>query len=83
VVLNFTLLTFEFLKLSACIPRRVRTKRKLAKMDIPDFESNPNISIDDILRDPMIPHIPQPNLELVERIGRGASGLVWRANWQW
>jgi hypothetical protein len=63
--------------------RKLRAKRKLANMDIPDFENNPVISVDDILRDPLIPHIPQENLDLVERIGRGASGLVWRANWHW
>eukprot|EP01102_Stenamoeba_stenopodia_P020040 TRINITY_DN768_c0_g1_i1.p1 TRINITY_DN768_c0_g1~~TRINITY_DN768_c0_g1_i1.p1 ORF type:complete len:918 (-),score=161.17 TRINITY_DN768_c0_g1_i1:30-2558(-) len=59
-----------------------RRSYQLRYTEIPDFineEKRP--SLQDILADPLIPHVKWEEFELKERIGIGATGVVNRAIW--
>jgi len=49
---------------------------------IPEFQGKPNVSLRDILNDPGIRVIPWRELEILERIGAGASGTVNSGRWR-
>jgi len=60
--------------------RRYR-RYKLSKMEIPDLERKALLTIAEIVGDPNINHIPWSQLEIKERLGAGAGGVVSRAIW--
>lgn len=62
--------------------RKKHEKQKLKdKQGLLFFDEDSIITIADIRKDPSIPNINWKEIELLNRIGRGASGLVWSGKW--
>ena len=54
---------------------------KLLRTMIPDLERKPLVSLESILNDKDIPHISWNELQIRDRIGVGANGIVSRGLW--
>lgn len=62
--------------------RKKHNKQKLKEQqELLYFDEDSIITIADIRKDPTIPNINWKEINLIERVGRGASGLVWSAKW--
>ena len=62
--------------------RKRYVKFILKRIEIPDLERKPTVSLDSVLNDPEIPHIPWEELIILDRIGMGANGIVSRGVWR-
>ena len=51
-------------------------------IDIPDFNGKPRVTLQEILDDPSIPVVPLEELQVKERLGQGASGVVYHGIWK-
>lgn len=62
--------------------QRKREKRGLDYGEVPDFlDEKPKVTLQEILDDPNIKIIPWEELEVKERLGQGAEGVVYRGLW--
>eukprot|EP01094_Clydonella_sp_ATCC50884_P000327 TRINITY_DN10255_c0_g1_i1.p1 TRINITY_DN10255_c0_g1~~TRINITY_DN10255_c0_g1_i1.p1 ORF type:complete len:812 (+),score=118.06 TRINITY_DN10255_c0_g1_i1:263-2437(+) len=54
-------------------------RRRMEALDIPDFADKPSPTLADILSDPDIPKIEWDRVTILEKIGAGSDGMVFRA----
>ena len=76
IVLLVCILLIVFLGLGGWFVAKKRKKSRMKALIIPDFSSQPFLTISDILKDKAIPRLDWRSIQITKPIGQGASGLV-------
>jgi serine/threonine protein kinase len=60
---------------------KAQQKKKSKPVNLSSFHKISKMTLKDLLNDPDIPHIPWGDIEIGERIGVGATGIVYQGTW--
>jgi serine/threonine protein kinase len=84
IVITALVMTILAVMVTYCTNSLLRRYRryKLSRLEIPDLERKALLTIAEIVGDPNINHIPWKELEIQERLGAGAGGVVSKAIWR-
>lgn len=63
------------------IRRKKEKEAELKKQGLLDIDDDKPVTLRDIIENPNIQNIPWSDISKENRIGSGASGLVWSAKW--
>ena len=61
--------------------RKKEKEAELKKQGLLDIDDDKPVTLRDIIENPNIQNIPWSDISKENRIGSGASGLVWSAKW--